>query len=217
MPGSIPQLLLRDFGAGAQQVYVAAGRTHLQHVWGTFGHGLLSALRLQGLALRLHHHHLPGQRGPLRLPLPRRRVSDLRLVLADHVRQHGLDDRHHHDLRRLRRLQSQDSLRTTHRGPLRELGRPHRLSHGRCPHQRLHHEQTYSFPHADESQSVNILNKLEKNSALREKAAAYLREGLWRVWKNYKLKLYIPSRLNERKRMQEFRLSRRERDMACIS
>jgi hypothetical protein len=72
-------------------------------------------------------------------------------------------------------------------------------------------------PHADESQSLNILTKLEKNSELREKAAAYLREGLWRVWHNYKRGLWVQTKLKERKRMQAFRQCRRERDMAGIS
>jgi hypothetical protein len=72
-------------------------------------------------------------------------------------------------------------------------------------------------PHADESQSLNILTKLEKNSELREKAAAYLREGLWRVWRNYKRGLWVQTKLKERKRMQAFRQCRRERDMAGIS
>ena len=62
----------------------------------------------------------------------------------------------------------------------------------------------------NESQSLKILNKLEKNSILREKAAEYLRESLWRVWKNHKFRQSVQSRLKERKKMQAFRQCRRE-------
>ena len=48
-------------------------------------------------------------------------------------------------------------------------------------------------------------------------AGKYIREGLWRVWRNYKNKEERKTNMRERKMMLAFRQTRRLRDMALIS
>jgi hypothetical protein len=64
---------------------------------------------------------------------------------------------------------------------------------------------------------LNILKKLEKNSELREVAAQYLRECVWRLWTNKKSNRNSKTKMRERKLMLAFRQCRRLRDMALIS
>jgi CRISPR/Cas system-associated protein Cas5 (RAMP superfamily) len=48
-------------------------------------------------------------------------------------------------------------------------------------------------------------------------AGRYIRESVWRIWKNYKYKLNKKTKMKERKLMVEFRKYRREREMENIS
>ena len=139
--GLLPGLPLRDDRADPQPVHVPEGGKDLQALRGLPGGYVLPALHLQGQPLLLRYDHLRHLGHDVHLRLQNRRDSRLHHFPHDDLLEHGVDDGDNNDNGGLRGLQALHPDRKTHQHPLRELGSPHRVRHGRCPYPGLRHEQ----------------------------------------------------------------------------